>query len=95
MQEEENNPLVFDFGTYLSKVGHSGDNDVTAYFPTVVGIGGLNVEFHEDYMKDRYYVGDAAYSKKGYMTHFFPMEKGIIKNFELMEGVFQHSFTMN
>lgn len=81
--------IVIDNGTYNIKAGFGGDYQPIDIFPSIVGR-----PKHYSLLDQIYdvYVGDDAYTRSCVLSLTYPIENGIITNWNDMEKVWKHTF---
>merc|ERR1711972_77248 len=82
---------VIDNGSGMMKAGFSGDDAPRAVFPSVIGRPKYSSAMVGMGQKDCY-VGDEAMAKKGMLAMKYPVEHGIVNNWDDMEKVWHHTF---
>lgn len=84
-------PLVIDNGSGMCKAGFAGDDAPRSVFPCILGR-----PKHDNVMvgveEADTYIGDEALAKKGVMAIKYPIEHGIVTNWDDMEKIWHYCF---
>ena len=83
--EDEATALVIDNGSVMLKAGFANDDKPKAVFPSIVGRPrqqSVMVNIGQDF-----YVGDEAQDNRGILALKYPIEQGIVTNWDDMEKV--------
>ncbi|KAL9138984.1 actin [Amphidinium carterae] len=88
MAEEEVAALVVDNGSFVCKAGFAGEDDPRAVFPSIVGRPKVGMDQN---LKDSY-VGDDAQFLRGVLTLKYPIEHGVVTNWDDMEKIWHQMF---
>lgn len=87
----DNNPaVVIDNGSGMIKAGIAGDDAPRVYFPSVVGVPKYDKIVGAD--DKSFYIGQDAVNKKGVLTLEYPLENGIVKNWDYMEKIWHYTY---
>jgi len=89
--DDEKAPIVCDNGSGMVKCGFSGEDAPRTVFSSVVGRpreaqGMLGVP------KKEFFVGDDAMAKRGILTIRYPIEHGVVTNWDDMEKIWHYTF---
>ncbi|EPY35935.1 actin, other eukaryote [Angomonas deanei] len=86
---EESTSIVCDNGSGMVKAGFCGDDAPRHVFPSIIGRA-KNARIMDP--NDKVYVGDEAQSKRGVLSIKYPIEHGIVNNWDDMERIWHHTF---
>jgi actin len=88
---EDVNTIVIDNGSGIIKAGFAGDASPCAVFPTVIGRLSRTATVCKTSFKDQY-TGDEAIVNKEFSSIRYPIEYGIVTNWDDMEKIWHHTF---
>ena len=88
---EEVQTLVIDNGSGMMKAGFAGDEAPRSVFPSIAGRPRYVAAVAGGQNKDTY-VGDEACAKAGVLILKYPIEHGIVTNWDDMEKIWHHTF---
>lgn len=91
MADDDISAIVLDNGSGMCKAGFAGDDAPRAVFPSVVGRPRHKVVMAGMGHKEEY-VGDEAQARRGILRLRYPIEHGIVTNWDDMERIWHHTF---
>jgi len=91
MGDEEAQALVVDNGSGMCKAGFAGDDAPRCVFPSIVGRPKTETAMMGTAKKDAF-IGDDAQQKRGILRIRYPIEHGIVTNWDDMEKIWHHTF---
>jgi actin-related protein len=89
--EEDFLPIVIDNGSGMCKAGFAGDDAPRSVFPCIVGRP-KNTEVMVGVNYDDCYIGDDAQMKRGILSLRYPLDHGIVTNWDDMEKIWHYTF---
>ena len=91
MADEEGGSIVCDNGSGMVKAGFSGDDAPRSVFPSIIGRPKTEQAMLGSAKKD-FFVGDDAQQRRGILQIKYPIEHGIVTNWDDMEKIWHHCF---
>jgi actin beta/gamma 1 len=91
MSDEDIMAMVIDNGSGMCKAGFSGEEAPRAVFPSIMGRPKHQVVMMGMGTKDCY-IGDEAQARRGILSLRYPIEHGIVTNWDDMEKIWHHTF---
>ncbi|MFX0093424.1 MAG: actin, cytoplasmic 2, partial [Candidatus Hodarchaeota archaeon] len=86
-------PLVVDNGTGLSKNGYAGEDQPRSVFPTLIGYPKYqSIMSDVDHYVREYYVGEEAMNLRGVLKLIYPIEHGVVTDWDAMEKIWHYTF---
>jgi actin len=90
MSDNEIKSIIIDSGSSMCRAGFSVDNSPRSIFPTVIGRQ-RHLNCNYSFQKSSY-VGYEAQNLKEILTLKYPIEQGIVTNWEDMGKILHHTF---
>merc|ERR1711981_437793 len=85
-------PIVIDNGSGVLKAGFCGKNQPEVKFPSIVGVPRTDKQMIGVEAKSEY-IGDEAQKMRGVLKLKYPIESGIVQEWEMMEKVWEYCFS--
>eukprot|EP00758_Cryptobia_borreli_P007901 Tbor_TRINITY_DN5337_c4_g2::TRINITY_DN5337_c4_g2_i1::g.4239::m.4239/K05692/ACTB_G1; actin beta/gamma 1 len=89
--DEEQSAIVCDNGSGMVKAGFSGQDAPRCVFPSIVGRPKTEQAMMGGAKKD-HFIGDDAQARRGVLTIRYPIEHGVVTNWDDMEKIWHHTF---
>lgn len=89
--DEEQTSIVCDNGSGMVKAGFSGQDAPRCVFPSIVGRP-KNEQAMMGGAKKDHFIGDDAQARRGVLTIRYPIEHGVVTNWDDMEKIWHHTF---
>ncbi|KAH3777959.1 actin-87E-like [Dreissena polymorpha] len=83
--------VVIDNGSGMCKAGFAGDDAPRAVFPAITGRPRYDMVMAGMGLKDTY-IGDEAQNRRGILSLRYPVEHGVVTNWDDMEKIWHHTF---
>ena len=94
MDDDEVGAIVMDNGSGVCKAGIAGNDKPSVVFPSIVGRPRHDEDEEPTASKAESYVGDEAQEKRNILTITYPIEHGVVTNWDDMEKVSISSYSI-
>ena len=91
VEADENTIAIIDNGSGMMKAGVAGDDAPSVVFPSVVGTP-KQASAMQGVTQKQQYIGDEAQAKRGVLNLAYPIDNGIVNDWQKMEQVWYHTF---
>jgi len=91
MVDSDQQAIIIDNGSGMMKAGIAGDEAPSATFPAIVGKP-KNASAMQGVTQKEQYIGDEANAKRGILNLSYPIEHGIVNDWDGMEKIWHHTF---
>jgi actin len=88
---DEEHKIVCDNGSGMVKAGFAGDDAPRCVFPSIVGRPKTQQAMMGGAKRD-HFIGDDAQARRGILQIRYPIEHGIVTNWDDMEKIWHHTF---
>ena len=89
--DDETHSIVCDNGSGMVKAGFTGEDAPRSVFPSIMGIPKYNQAMQGQVARE-FYVGDDAQARRAVCNLRYPIEHGIVTNWDDMEKIWHHTF---
>ena len=83
---------MIDNGSGALKVGFAGESGPRATFPSVIGIPQQPMIVNKMNLRSPTYIGDDAHNQRGILDLRYPVQNGVIVDWDDMETLWHHAF---
>ncbi|QIW94868.1 hypothetical protein AMS68_000386 [Peltaster fructicola] len=92
MSDLHNTPIVIDNGSGTIRAGYAGEDHPTCYFPSFVGYP-KHTRVLAGGLEGNLFIGNKAQELRGLLKIRYPLEHGIVTNWDDMEKIWQYVYT--